>query len=458
MMPRSTSADIEQIHKASLKILETVGVRLEHDEVLRRVLDAGARPGSGSNDVRIPSALVADCLAAAPREVTLGSLDGSVFALSSASEPVFWTCPVLHLWTGDERRPVRTDDLADIARLCNQLPNAQGVMGVALDDIPPDCRDFVGVRIMAENSRKHVRALCFSGRGMEALAAMNRVIPGPWLSIGFTAHGPLRWTHLALDVFLKSAGRGIPTTINGEPMAGVTAPVTVAGTLAVGNAEILAGIVVNQVLEPGRPLIYNLGLAHAFDMRHATVVTGGPENALFASASAELGRFYGLPSSSWVSTEALFEDEQAALEKMFGFQAHMSSGVGVIWGMGQLESEMTVSLAQLVIDNEMIDFARHHGRGYLVSDEMLALPVVEEVGIGGSYLETEHTFANFRKHVYDPGLLNRASRSFESKPLHQVARERARELIAREEGGCLPGDITDELRRIERQFRGVSGT
>ena len=241
-------------------------------------------------------------------------------------------------------------------------------------------------------------------------------------------------------------------------MAGVSAPVTVAGAVAVGNAEILAGIVVNQILEPGRPVIYNLGLAHAFDMRHATVVTGGPENALYASLSAELGRFYGLPSSSWVSTDSLFEDEQAALEKMFGFGTHMSAGVGLIWGMGQLESEMTLSLAQLVIDNEMIDYIRHYYRGYTVTAETLALPLVEEVGIGGSFLETDHTLANFRKHLYDPVLLNRTSWSLRSRPLPEVARERARKIIAGDGGTCLTHEQTDELRRIERKFRRVSGT
>ncbi len=79
---------------------------------------------------------------------------------------------------------------------------------------------------------------------------------------------------------------------------------------------------INQILEPGRPLVYNLGLAHVMDMKQATAVTGGPENALLAKASAALGRFYHLPSSSWVSTDSIHEDEQAALEKMFGFTTH----------------------------------------------------------------------------------------------------------------------------------------
>ena len=127
---------------------------------------------------------------------------------------------------------------------------------------------------------------------------MKPVFPGPWFSIGFTAHGPLRWTNLALEVFARSAGHGIPVTVNGEPMAGASAPVTLAGAFAVGNAEILAGIVVNQILEPGRPVVYNLGLGHVLDMRRATAVTGGPENALYARAWAQASRRAQSPMST----------------------------------------------------------------------------------------------------------------------------------------------------------------
>jgi trimethylamine:corrinoid methyltransferase-like protein len=295
--------------------------------------------------------------------------------------------------------------------------------------------------------------LCFTPRGAEALVEMKRCFDGPWFSIGFTAHGPLRWTHLALDIFAKTAGHGIPATINGEPMAGVTGPVSLAGTIAIGNAEILAGIIVNQVLEPGRPLIYNLGLAHIFDMKHATAVTGGPENALFAQASAELGRFYNLPSSSWVSTESLFEDEQAALEKMFGIQTHMAHGVSLIWGLGQLESEKTISLAQLVMDNEMIAYARRYQRGFKVTEDELQFDLIREVGITGSFLDTEHTLAHFREAFYQPAILNRAPRDNCRGPLPDVARRRAEEIIARDQEEKIASDALTELKRIEDRFR-----
>lgn len=449
-----TEQELQLLHHTTLRILEEIGVRLEHDEVLARLLKAGARPGAGAQEVRFPREMIQEYLALAPASVDLAARDGSSANLTPISESVYWTNPGMHLWTGTERREITAGDLAQIARLCDHLDNVQGVMGMAMQDIPPCCRDFVGLRVLAENCRKHIRVLCFSPTGMDALAAMKPLFPGNWFSMGFTAHGPLRWTHLALDIFLHSAGHGIPATINGEPMAGVTAPVSLAGAIAVGNAEILAGIIVNQVLEPGRPVIYNLGLAHTFDMKQATAVTGGPENALFARASAELGRFYRLPSSSWVSTEAVLDDEQAALEKMFGFHTHAEAGVNLIWGMGQLESELTMSTAQLVIDNEMINYHRHYQQGFTVTDDELQFELIREVGIAGNYLDTDHTLQQYRRYLYDPQILNRRQREACPGPLAEVARRQADEIIAADQDDKIASDALAELRRIEDHFRG----
>lgn len=447
-----TPDEQQKLHDTTLRILDEIGVRVEHDGIVALLLKAGAKAGTDTQVVRFSREMVREYLALAPATVELAARNGAT-RLTPDSESVYWTNPGMHLWTGRARREITAADLADVTRLCDHLEHVQGVMGVAMQDVPPRCRDFVGLRIIAENCRKHIRVLCFTPTGMEALVAMKRVFPGPWFSVGFTAHGPLRWTHLALEIFRASAGHGIPATINGEPMAGVTGPVSLAGAMAVGNAEILSGIVINQVLEPGRPVIYNLGLAHVFDMRHATAVTGGPENALFARASAAMGRFYRIPSSSWVSTEAVCEDEQAALEKMFGFQTHSSDRVSLIWGMGQLESELTMSLGQLVIDNEMIRYMQRYQRGFAVTDDELQFKLIREVGIAGNYLDTEHTLLNYRDHLFQPHILNRARRDDSPGTLPEVAHHRAAEIIAADREEKIDADALAELVMIERSYR-----
>ena len=403
-----TETDAEQIHEASLELLEAPGVKVEHESVLDRLIKRGAKKGGQAAVARFPRQMVEDYLGLCPGTVALANRGGNPTTLSARSEPVYWSCPGMNLYCDGEHRPFTSRDMARAARLLDRLNNVQAVFGISLDDVSPAARDAVGLRVMAENTSKHIRVLCFSPDSMDVIAEMRDVVGAhPWLSIGFTAHGPLRWTHLALEMFRRTANRGIPTTVNGEPMAGTSGPVTLAGSAAVGNAEILSGLVINQVLEPGRPCIYNFGLAHVFDMKTGVAVTGGPENALFAGISAAMGRFYDLPSASWVSTESMGPDSQAALEKMFGFHTHAESGVSSIWGVGQLESELTFSPAQAVIDNEMIDYAERFRRGAEVSPESLAVGVIREVGIAGSFLGHEHTLANFREQLYEPSILFR---------------------------------------------------
>jgi trimethylamine--corrinoid protein Co-methyltransferase len=457
------AGDAERIHEASLALLDEPGVRIEHDRVRELMLAGGARPGAGPADVRLPREMVADCLALCPREVTLADRRGGGAVLTAACEPAFWSCPGLYLWQGGRHRPFTSSDMAAVARLLDRLENVHGVFGFSLDDVPPAGRDVAGLSIIARNTAKHVRVLCFTSAGADVLVEMKHVVGArPWFSVGFTAHGPLRWTELALDIFRRTAGHGIPVSINGEPMAGVSGPVTLAGAAAVGNAEILAGLVVNQLLEPGRPCIYNLGLAHVMDMRTALAVTGGPENALLADASAAMGRFYGLPSCSWVSTEAMCADAQAGLEKMFGFHAHMASGVSLIWGVGQLESEMTFSPAQAVIDDEMISYVRRYLRGVDIGQEALALGVSRSVGIAGSFLDHEHTLRHFRSELFMPTVLWRDRRarwrSQGARTLEQRADEAASTLMQALVANGLDEDQTRELDRIaERFLRSLGG-
>jgi trimethylamine--corrinoid protein Co-methyltransferase len=359
-----TEGDAEKIHWASLALLDHPGVRIEHDKIYEALMRAGAKPGVGPQVVRFPKGLVMDCIGQAPSKVFFADRKGGGHTVTPDGDCHVWSVPGLSYDRRGQHRLMTRADLGDMARVLDHLGEVDGVFGGALSDAPVGTGDVIGLRLLARETQKHIRVLSFTPEGADALCAMRPVLAdAPWFSVGFTAHGPLRWTQLALEIFARTAGHGIPCTVNGEPMAGVSGPTTLAGAAAVGNAEILSGLVVNQLLEPGRPCVYNLGLAHVFDMRTTIAVTGAPENHLLASVSAAMGRFYQLPSCSWVSTESMCVDGQAALEKAIGFLTHLQSGVGLVWGVGQLESEMTLSPAQAVIDNEILGYVRRYLRG-----------------------------------------------------------------------------------------------
>ncbi|HDY88552.1 MAG TPA: hypothetical protein ENH82_10645 [bacterium] len=200
-------------------------------------------------------------------------------------------------------------------------------------------------------------------------------------------------------LFLISAGYSVPVTINSEIMLGGSSPVTIAGALSLGNAEVLSGIVINQLFEEGRPVIYNVGFSHVLDMRTSVALSGAPECGLIAAAGADLAKHYNLSSASWMSTDSLFTDCQAGFEHMMLANAYITSGINIIWGIGQIERQLSLSLKQAVIDNDIIAYIKRYHRGIDVNKETLALDIIKKVGITGEFLTTEHTINNFKKEL-----------------------------------------------------------
>jgi trimethylamine--corrinoid protein Co-methyltransferase len=456
-----SQTDIEKIDQAARALLENPGVRVEDEEVVNKLLQSGAKSGSESRVVRLPPEMVKEFLSLTPRRFFLADRTGNKREVTAETESCFWTGAALFYLDRAGLRLIYQKDLADFSRVIEALPNVEAIVGTSTEDTPPRHRDFVGFRIMAQNTRKHLRPLSFTPRGGEAMIEMGRVLSGgkalrenPIFSVGFTAHGPLRWTSLALGVFKATAGHGIPATINGEPMAGASSPVTLAGTAAVGTAEILSGIIINQVLEPGRPCFFNLGFAHVMDMRSAFPVTGGPENALLAVAGAELARYYRIPSASWMCSDSLLYDGQNALEKMLGALTHAQARVSVIWGVGSAESEKTLSPVQAVIDDEIIGMVRKYLSGFRVDDSCLALEEIRRVGITGEFLSSNHTLTHFRGAFFEPRILTRAQRSAagENQSLVFRAEKVVERLLASDRAPILEEAVERELIKIEKKY------
>ncbi|GAH55346.1 unnamed protein product, partial [marine sediment metagenome] len=206
------SINAERIHETSLALLADPGVRIEHDGIYEKLLKAGAKAGTDVQVVRFPRELVMECVERAPSEVHFADRRGEGYAIGGDSLSRVWSVPGMNILRHGEHRPFTSADMADVARLLDGLENVDAVFGLSLDDVPPGARDVVGLRIIAQNTTKHVRVLCFTPEGADALCEMKKVADGAWFSVGFTAHGPLRWTNLALEIFARTAGHGIPTT------------------------------------------------------------------------------------------------------------------------------------------------------------------------------------------------------------------------------------------------------
>ena len=455
--------DLARINDRSLDLLEEVGLRIDHEPVTQKLLAAGCRE-LASGMISFPRELVADCLEQAPSEVLLAPVEGDPARIGPGGDTVFWTGNALSYVEGSEARPINEPEFIALARVTEAMEHAQAAIGTTIDEIPAQFRDFVGCRMLAQHTRKHLRPCIYTPRGGAAIIEMGRVLADPAplrerpvVSFGYTVVSPLHWTEAGLELFVQTSGHGVPMMVNSEPTAGATSPVTLAGTLMLANAEALSGVVIVQTLEPGRPCVFNLGFAHTMDMRHAITRTGGPENGIMGAAGAELARMHRLPSASWMSTESMVADEQAAWEKMNVGLMHALAGVNIIWGMGQLESQRALSPEMMVIDDEIVGAALRAARMPTVDDDALAYDVIAEMAAVPDYLSHPHTLTHFRTELFETSLGFVGRREGWQAAGAQTARARASEMVTEILAGpaesLLEQDAERELLRIEARWK-----
>jgi trimethylamine--corrinoid protein Co-methyltransferase len=195
---------------------------------------------------------------------------------------------------------------------------------------------------------------------------------------------------------------GQPASFGPMAMASGTAPATLAGTLAQENAEILAGIVVAQLAAPGTPVTYG-GIPHVMDPRTNICSFGSPEQSLMAVAMVQVARFYGFPVYINVGlTDAKVPDAQAGIEKGSSLVLGVLAGADTFGHAGICGTDHGASLSWLLIDDELMGFAKRIARGLEVNSETLATDVVRQVGPGGNFLAEEHTVRHFRREIWSP--------------------------------------------------------
>jgi len=453
--------EIQSIHESSLEVLSGTGVKIIHPEIRSLLLEAGAKEG---NDFALlfPPDLIETSLKKAPRSIDFMDMKGNRVKVKPGAPPLFWTGNAMFYLRGPERRELTRELYTEFCRVADHLPHLHAIVGTNLSDYPPSARDFVGFRAMAEYTQKHLRPVIFTPKGIEVILEMADVLLNgkslknhPIFSLGFTCVSPLRWSDSALEVFRVSSGYGIPLMINSEVISGATGPVTLAGSLVLANAEALSGVVIAQLLEPGRPVVFNLGFSHTFDMKVAETLTGAPEGGLLGAAGSAIAHFHHLPSASWMNTESKIPDAQAAYEKTLLGLLHGLGGVNLIWGIGNLESTLSLCPEQAIMDNEIAAGILRAFKGIEIDEERMALPLIKEMGQKGDYLSSEHTLRHFKNELRLTDLLSRERwtvwETAGKKELLEVAKERVKMFLSASPSEHLSGSQKEKLERIEKK-------
>ena len=454
------------IHKNGKQILEEVGIRVRNRRIYDMLLDAGAEPDKSDNiRVYLPGNMVDKYLALCPKQFTLRDRLGNETVMKSRGPSIYYTANATQYVRGTTKSAsvLGVNEFIEFVRVADKLDNVGGIVGTSLKEFPPSCRDFAGFKIAAQYSAKHLRPCIYTPAGAEAIIEMSDIIlegkslrDNMFFTLGYSIVSPLTWTDTALELFYRTKGHGIPVMINSEPLAGGTSPVTLAGSLAMADAEVLSGIVINQVIEPGRPCVYNAGFAHVFDMMTTLVLTGSPENALLQAAGAEMAQYHGLPSASWALSDSPMLDSQASTEKLLTALIHTLCKVNMIWGVGNIETSKSISPEIAVIDNELIGTCKRFSDRFTVDEEHLAFNLIKEVAFKGSFLESAHTLEHFQEEIRYPDLPNRVNRSQWEKTgsfsLEEKAEKYVNDILSREPDIYLSGSQAGKLDTIEKKW------
>ena len=455
-------ADCLQIHHASCEILRKAGVHVFSERGLELLRAAGAMVVDES--ARIPPSLVEWALAAAPDSFNLYKRGTDEVALKLDGQAVYFgpgsdTLRYLDPRTGS-RRDFQLADVADCMRVCDALPEIGFVMSVGIPrDVPDELYFRHQFATMLRYTTKPIVFVCDGLADIESIAAMAAAVAGgeeglsrcPNLLLYSEPTTPLQHSLEATEKLLFCAEHAVPVTHSPAPMMGGTAPVTIAGAVALGNAELLSSLVMHQLKYPGAPFLYGHGVHH-LDMKEMISVYGAPEFQLARVMAAEMGRFYSLPVWGYTGhSDSKVVDGQAAADLQFSTLVALLAKTNLNHDVGYLESGLTNSPEMMVLANEIISMTRRFAEGVRVDDEALAVDVIREVGPGGQFLSHDHTMSHWRE-LWLPQIFDRRRlapwESEGSKNVNAHLREATLALMDGHQTDPLPDSVEQEIAHI----------
>jgi trimethylamine--corrinoid protein Co-methyltransferase len=331
-------------------------------------------------------------------------------------------------------------------------------------EVDPHLALLHSFRAMVANTTKPLVVVAENAADLEVMAAIARELRGgaeelrakPYFTLYGEPTSPLRHPHDAVAKLLLCADQGIPCVYSTSPLAGGTAPITVAGHVAQGTAESLFGLVIHQLRRPGAPFIFGVGPA-VLDMGTMQSAYNAPEYLMGYVCAVEMARWLGLPNWGYAGTsDAQVIDAQAGMEAAELTFLSLACGSNLNHDIGYLDYGMTGSLELIVIVDEYVAMNRKLFAGVEVSPETLAVDVVRQVGPGGDFLSHRATAKQVRKAQWRPTILNRQGRARWAEEggldLREKARRKALELLATHEPAPLPAELAARIDALVADF------
>ena len=453
---------LEEIHSATVDVLEQAGVRVDHDEALNLLKDAGCIVKD--RVAKIPGWLIDEAIRMAPSKINIYDREGNP-AMNLEPNYTYYGAGSdlpfhLDFETGKRRNSVK-QDVINAARLIDKLQNFDFSMSYGIPtDVPAAKGDLHQFAVQVQHCSKPIIFTSFNRENLKTIIDMAAAIAGshedlrdrPFLILYDEPISPLIHTGEGMDKMLTCVEYGIPVIYTPGVVAGGTCPVTKAGTIVQMNAESISGLVIAQLKKKGSPVIIGGG-ATPMEMKTTATLYGSPDAAMNYCAMTELAKFYGLPNFTEAGcSNAPVPDAQAGMEASTGLLLNQLAGANLVHDIGYLDGGKTGSLPFLVMNDDFISAAKYIGAGTAVNKDTIGSETIVKVGPSGHYLGEDHTMKHFRNEIWSPTVFNRTMyQTWEqegSKDVVELARDKARHILDNEPVNAPAPEAVEKINKL----------
>ena len=456
---------IWEIKRAAFDILEKTGAKIMHQGARDMLKKAGAIVKD--DIVKVPEFVARECLRTAPKGFTMYDRNGNR-ALEVEGRKSYYGTSTASPNTRDaltgEIHETRVIDIARGARVADALPNIDWVMPMgSSQDVPAVSADLYEFEAVVTNTTKPIVFIGYSPRGMELVFEMAAEVAGglealrerPFLISYPEPITPLVFPEEVIERMFITADLFIPQIDGPTEQLGATAPVTLAGAIALAIAEGLMNITLVQLRNPGAPCGMSCNIS-GFDMSTTMLSIASPETSLGLAAHAEVAQSFGLPTWGLAgATDSKTLDAQAGIESAFSILAQGLAGLNLIHDVGYLDMGMICSAEMLVLGDDVIGMTKRLIQGVDVNQETLARDVIQQVGPGGHFLLEDHTYNHFKKELWVPKLLTRQPyetwQSQGAKDMEARVKEKVKEILDTHNVPSLPDKTLAALEKLKNK-------
>ncbi|UQZ90993.1 trimethylamine methyltransferase [Deltaproteobacteria bacterium Smac51] len=454
---------IAKIHEASLHLLTKSGMKVGGERGLEILRKSEARVDGEM--VYITEKMLDEALKTVPKELNLYRRDGSPYIhINKTDHPVFYgthadQLEIVDPFTGKVRPFLRADNKL-MCQLGSYLDNISFILSVGMSaDVRPEVQTQV---TFLDTLRNFDKVINFSTNDIDSLQQcidMAAVVAGgkknlqekPFI-FNYCEPIPPRTHPIESTEKLRiSAENMIPVVYMPYSMMGGTAPMSMAASLAQGNAEFLFGLVFTQLVQPGAPIIYG-HMPSILDMKSTVGSYGAYEFHLAINAASDLAAYYKVPFYGTAGcSDAKFLDEQGVAEITMELMSTALSKANLIHDVGVMDHCNSVAPETVVLANDIIEGLKVFAKGVTVDEKTLAMDVIEKAGPGGAYVTTAHTAKNYRQ-VFYSSLFSRKMKNPDHSEVRDKIHQTIKTAVEEHQVPELDKAILDELAVWEKKF------